>query len=260
MNIQKKFAVSILFFVIVFLLLQHFDLLNISFPNLKNYTGWVPGLIALAALIDSVNPCAFSILFLSATFLFSLGKTKKQILMSGSLYILGIFLVYVLIGLGLLKVLMLFNVPHLMSKIGSVFLISFGLIAFINEYFPNFPIKLVIPKFAKGSLSKVIEKATLPASLLLGILVGLFEFPCTGGPYLFVLGLLHDQANYLKGFAYLIFYNFIFILPLIIVLLISSSKKSLEKADKIRRAETREARIWLALIMILLGTFIFMIQ
>ena len=134
------------------------------------------------------------------------------------------------------------------------------MVGLINEFFPSFPIKLKIPKFAYGNIARLMEKATIPAALFLGFVVGLFEFPCTGGPYLFVLGLLHDQGNYLKGLAYLLFYNFVFVLPLIVILAISANKKVLQAVDGVRRAETKQARIWLALIMIFLGSLVFMIN
>ena len=172
----------------------------------------------------------------------------------------GIFATYVLIGLGILRVLSIFNIPNLMSKIGASCIILFGLINLINEFAPNFPIKLKIPNFAYGRIATLMEKATLPATFILGVVVGLFEFPCTGGPYLFVLGLLHDQQSFLKGFAYLIFYNLVFVLPLFIALLIASNRKVLDTMDSVRRAETKQARIWLSLIMILLGSLVFMIN
>ena len=257
---------KITFFVLVFLavftglILLYSGFFNFHAPDLRTYKGWVPALIGTAALVDSVNPCAFSVLFLSITFLFGLGKSRRDIVKAGLVYIFGIFITYVLIGLGILKVLSLFNIPHLMSLIGASAIIAFGLVGLINEFFPNFPIKLKIPKFAYSNIAKLLEKATLPTALLLGFVVGLFEFPCTGGPYLFVLGLLHDQNNFLKGLVYLLFYNLIFVLPLIIILAISVNKKVLQVVDSVRRAETKQARIWLALIMILLGSLVFMIN
>jgi cytochrome c biogenesis protein CcdA len=189
-----------------------------------------------------------------------LNKTRKSIVIAGSLYVFGIFFTYVLIGLGVLHVLSLFNVPNVLSKIGASIIVLFGLIGLINEFFPKFPIKLKIPKFAYGKIAHIMERATLPAMFVLGIVVGLFEFPCTGGPYLFVLGLLHDQANYWRGFGYLIFYNFFFVLPLLIAIAVIANKKVLDAMDKVRRAETKQARIWLALTMILLGILVFVIQ
>jgi len=260
MNKNKIISVSVFFVALAFLILLYSGVFHLHAPDFRTYKGWLPALVAVSALVDSVNPCAFSVLFLTMAFLFSLGRSRKNIVFAGLLYIFGIFFTYVLIGLGVLHVLSLFNVPNILSKIGASIIILFGLIGLINEFFPKFPIKLKIPKFAYGKIAQIMERATLPAMFILGIIVGLFEFPCTGGPYLFVLGLLHDQASYWRGFGYLIFYNFFFVLPLLVALVIAANKKVLDAMDKARRAETKQARIWLALVMILLGILVFMIQ
>jgi cytochrome c biogenesis protein CcdA len=93
----------------------------------------------------------------------------------------------------------------------------------------------------------------------MGMLVGLFEFPCTGGPYVFVLGLLHDQANFLRGLIYLIIYNLIFVLPLVVALFAVANKQMLETIDKVRRGGTKRSRVILSLIMIGLGALIFVL-
>ena len=257
---NKIFAVSLFAIVIGFLILLYSGFFHFHAPDIRTYKGWLPSLIAIAALVDSVNPCAFSVLFLTVAFLFSIGRSRKKIFQAGFSYVFGIFATYVFIGLGILRVLSVFNIPNLMSKVGATFIILFGLINLINEFVPNFPIKLKIPNFAYGKIAVLMEKATIPATFILGVVVGLFEFPCTGGPYLFVLGLLHDQHEFWTGFAYLIFYNLVFVLPLFIALLIASNRKVLDTMDTIRKAETKKARIWLALIMILLGALIFVIQ
>jgi len=260
LNKNKILAIVVFVLILGGIILLYSGIFDFKAPDIRTYNGWMPILIGTAALVDSVNPCAFSILFLSVTFLFGLGIARKKILKIGLLYIFGIFLTYTFIGLGILKVLNILNIPNLMSKVGAGIIIFFGVIALLNEFFQNFPIKLKIPKFAYSKIAVFIEKATLPASFVLGFLVGLFEFPCTGGPYLFVLGLLHDQNNFLNGLLYLLFYNFIFVFPLIVILFIMSNKKVSETVDSIRRVETKQARIWLALAMILLGVLIFMIQ
>src|SRR3989344_46039 len=170
-------------------------------------------LIVIASLVDSVNPCAFSILLVTIAFLFSIGRLRSNVLKIGGVYIFGIFLVYVLIGLGILQVLHIFNTPHFMAKVGASLLIALGAVNIINEFFPRFPIKLRLPQGAHNKMAALMEKASLPTAFVLGVLVGLCEFPCTGGPYLMVLGLLHDQATYVNGFAYLLYYNLLFVLP-----------------------------------------------
>lgn len=212
--------------------------------------------IAVAALVDSINPCAFSILLLTIAFLFSAGKLRSGILKIGGLYIAGIFLIYILIGLGILQTLYIFNTPNFMARIGATLLIALGSINLINEFFPAFPIKLKIPSGAHQRLGKLIERGSAPAAFLLGALIGFSEFPCTGGPYLMVLGLLHDQATFLKGLYYLIFYNLIFILPLVIILLVASDKNLLGKVQAWKKSETAKMRLWSGMAMILLGVII----
>lgn len=221
--------------------------------NISNGGKLIFPLVSVAALIDSINPCAFSILLITIAFLFSLSKTRSEILRIGGFYVAGLFTVYILIGLGILQALHLFNTPHFMAKIGAGFLIVWALINVIGEFFPSFPIKLRIPRSAHNKMGELMRRASLPTAFLLGMLVGLCEFPCTGGPYLVVLGLLHDTATWGKGLGYLMYYNLIFIFPLIVALIVASNRNLLSKVDYWRKQETRRFKIWGSVAMILLA-------
>ncbi len=216
-------------------------------------------ILGTAALISGLNPCGLSILLLTIAFLFSIGRARTGILKVGGSYILGIFIVYILIGLGLLRTLQVFNTPNFVAKIGALILIIVGAINLTNIFLPVFPIKLKIPQAAHHKIARLMEKNSVPAASLLGALVGLFEFPCSGGPYLLVLGLLHDRATYIMGFVYLLFYNIIFILPLIIVLLIASNNLVLEKVQQWKKDSTRRMKLWSGLAMIILGVISFLL-
>lgn len=220
---------------------------------------WLLPLVVIASLVDSINPCAFSVLLLTIAFLFSLGRLRSDILKIGGVYILGIFLVYMLIGLGILQVLHLFNIPHFMAKLAATLLIALGIINLINEFFPAFPLKLRIPQSSHGKMAELMQKASLPTAFLLGGFVGLCEFPCTGGPYLLVLGLLHDQETYLRGFGYLVLYNLIFVSPLGVILGIASDKTLLQKVKDWQKSKVRLMRLGGGIVMIILGTIIFML-
>jgi cytochrome c biogenesis protein CcdA len=246
------------FFLSIFALI-YTGIIDVNYLDLKSRINWLPLLIVAAAFVDSINPCAFSVLFITLAFLFSLGHSRSQIIKTGLVYVGGIFLTYILIGLGILKVLTIFNIPNSMAKLGAIAIIIFGVINLLNEFFPKFPIKLKMPDASHSKVGELIAKATVPAAFILGLLVGMFEFPCTGGPYLLVLGLLHDEANFMKGFWYLVLYNFIFVLPLLIAIFISTDKPILEKLDKLRRLETKKGRVWVALIVIAMGLLVFII-
>ena len=246
------------FFIAVFALI-YTGIIDVNYLDLKSKINFLPFLIVAAAFVDSINPCAFSVLFITLAFLFSLGHSRSQIIKTGLTYVSGIFLTYILIGLGILKVLTIFNIPNSMAKLGAIAIILFGLINLINEFFPGFPIKLKMPDASHGKVGELIARATVPTAFLLGLLVGMFEFPCTGGPYLLVLGLLHDDASFMTGFWYLVLYNFIFVLPLLIAIFISTDKPILEKLDKLRRMETKKSRVWVSLTVIGLGLLVFLI-
>ncbi|MDP3015227.1 MAG: hypothetical protein Q8N28_02335 [bacterium] len=222
---------------------------------------WLFPLVTAGALVDSVNPCAFSVLLLTIAFFLSVGAFHSNILKFGAVYILGLFISYFLIGLGILGAFHIFDMPKCMAKIGAGLLIVLGIINILKDLFPKLPFDWLmrLPKGSAGLIGKLIGKGSLPAIFGIGAVVGLCEFPCTGGPYLMVLGLLHDSDTYLKGFFYLIYYNFIFVLPLIIILLAASNKTLIEKIQRWQREERKIAKWGLPLLMIGLGIIIFLI-
>lgn len=259
---NPKLLVLLAVLAVLLLLVGYFRFFQAGTETLWNISKggeWLLPLVFVAALIDSINPCAFSVLILTIAFLFSLGKNSWQIFKIGGVYILGIFAAYILIGLGILQALHLFGVPHFMAKVGASILIAWGALGILNGLFPKFPIRLHIPRAAHAKMAVLMEKGSLPASFLLGGLVGLCEFPCTGGPYLMVLGLLHDQASYWKGVAYLFFYNGLFILPLALLLLVASERSLLKRVEVWKKEKTRELRLWGGAAMVILGIIVFIL-
>jgi len=220
--------------------------------------GLVPYLVVISALVDSLNPCAISVLLLTIAFLFNLGRSRRQVLLIGGLYVLAIYLTYLLIGLGITQVLSLFGVPHFMAKIGATIVILWALIDLIGEFYPAFPIKLKIPQGAHRRLALLIEKGTAPTAFVLGVLVGLTEFPCTGGPYLFILGLLHDQTTFLSGFWYLVLYNLVFVAPLLVILVMASDCRLLSNVENWKKSNNHVFRLTMGVIMLILGLVIFL--
>ena len=76
------------------------------------------------------------------------------------------------------------------------------------------PIKL--RPFAK----KLLGNITSPSgAFVIGIFVTLFLLPCTIGPYL-VVGNILSGIDWIKSFPWLILYNLVFILPMLVVTLL----------------------------------------
>lgn len=258
---KKIITTSILLGVAIvgIVLLNRSSLTSTFIWEASNGGAWLLPIVLVAALLDSVHPCSFSILLITIALLFGMQLDRKRILRIGGTYIAGIFTAYFLIGLGILKVLHLFNTPHFMGKLGATLLIAFGVINLINRFVPNFPIKLKLPTVSHGVMSRLMERATLPAAFGLGLLVGVCQFPCMGGPYLMVIGLLRDQLTYLTGFSYLLLYNAILIIPLVFVLRVSSNSAVVEKMQEWKAANISRVRLWAGIAMIIVGALIFYI-
>lgn len=220
---------------------------------------WLLPLVLVSSVLDSVHPCSFSILLITIAFLFGMQMARGRILQIGGTYIAGIFGAYLLIGLGILRVFHLFDTPHFMGKLGAGLLIGFGVINLANSFFPKFPIKLKLPSVSHTPMATLMEKASLPAALGLGALVGICQFPCMGGPYLMVIGLLHDQATYFTGFGYLTLYNVILTLPLVTVLAVAADKSLVDRVQLWKSTNLKSVRLWAGLAMIGIGILVFYI-
>lgn len=209
--------------------------------------------VVVTGLLDSVNPCAFAVILLLLAFLFTLRQSRSRILQLGGVYILMIFLVYFAIGLGLLQAVRFSDDPHFVARAGSWILIGLGGINLLEFFFPRFPIKLHMPKFAGAKTNELIGKATFPATVGAGFLVGLCTFPCSGGVYVSIITLLNARTTMAWGIAYLGLYNLLFVLPLILILGIVGNRPAAKRWARWEREHARSIRLWYGLAMVGLG-------
>ena len=98
------------------------------------------------------------------------------------------------------------------------------------------------------------EITTVKGAFLVGFLVSLFLLPCTSGPYLAILGLLAEVTSRNYAYMLLILYNFIFVLPmLLITLAIYFGFTTTEKAEEWRTKKLKVLHLIGGIILLLLG-------
>jgi len=209
----------------------------------------IPAVI-LAALVDSINPCAFSVMIFLLVYLLSLGA-RKRILKVGLTYIASVFVAYFLSGLGLLTVIQIPLLSRIVPTIAAIIAIAAGLINVKDFFFYGRGITLAIPESKKPLIQKYIQKASVPAAVILGVLVSMFELPCTGGVYLAILSLLSSMKS--AAIPYLLFYNLIFVFPLFVILFIVYKGIPPEKVEHWRLSERKWLRLVMGIVMIALG-------
>lgn len=210
-------------------------------------------LVAITGFLDGIHPCAIAILIFFIAFLLTLHRTFKNIFFLGLVYIFVIFLTYLMVGVGLFSGIMLFGQHHFFAKLGSWLLIFLGLIHIKDFFFPRLPIHLRMPKVSGNKVKHLIEKATLPGIIIAAFLVGLCSIPCSGGIYAAITALLASKTTYLTGFLYLLLYNLMFVLPLLILLVFAANPVTLAKIGKFRKRHERTEKLVMGLLMLALG-------
>lgn len=206
-----------------------------------------------AAAIDSINPCAIGVLVFLLTFIFSMKGERKKILAIGLTYIVFVYATYFAAGLGLMRVLSDFPFLDILYTITAILLLVFGLIDIKDGLMKSKKPLLAIPKSASPIIKKYIYRATIPAAIVLGVLVSFFELPCTGGVYIAILSMISKGGFTGGGIQLLAIYNFIFVLPLIAILILVTAGLSHTKVDAWRKENKQGMRIILGVAMILLA-------
>lgn len=219
-----------------------------SKPNL---TLWA---VTAGALADSVNPCEFAVLILLLTAILASGSSKRA-LKAGLLFTLAIFLSYLAMGLGLYKALSVGNLPQYFMTVIAILAILLGLLN-IKDYFwyGGGGFIMEVPQRWRPKMKSLLASVTSPAgAFLIGFLVSLFLLPCTSGPYIVILGMLAERIQFATALGYLIYYNIIFILPMIAITLLVYKGLSVERAEEIRKGKLRLLHLIAGLILAGLG-------
>ena len=84
-------------------------------------------LILTTGFLAGIHPCTIAVLLFFVAFLFTLHRTRVGIFKVGLTYIIGVFIAYFFIGLGLLKAITLSQQPHFFARIAAFAVIILGL-------------------------------------------------------------------------------------------------------------------------------------
>ncbi|HCC22582.1 TPA: hypothetical protein DF272_00140 [Candidatus Falkowbacteria bacterium] len=204
-----------------------------------------------AAVIDSINPCAFAVLIFLMTYLLAL-KLKNKVLIVGLVYIVTVYIVYFLAGLGLLSVLASTKITVTIYYLAGGLVMLLGFIN-LKDVLLKKEATLKIPESKKAVIEKWVKKTSIPAAIVLGFLVSAFELPCTGGIYLAILSILGRDGMTAKPIIYLLIYNLFFILPLVIIWLIIYFGNTSEQITAWYKRNKNSLRLIMGVGMIILG-------
>jgi len=183
--------------------------------------------VVLAGLVDGINPCAIAVLlvFVSATLLAvgatmegGLGERRRALFKGGAAYVTGMFITYLLIGLGLMGFAGALRQDHLGTKIFAVVAIAWSVLALQEALLPELGERLRMPAMLHSRAQSWVSRASLPGLFVAGSLIGLCTVPCSGNVYIAVLALLSSRNDLGQALGYLVVYNLAFVVPLIVLL------------------------------------------
>lgn len=218
-------------------------------------------LITVAGLVDGINPCAIGMMVMLLGYLLVFVKKPERVLKTGLLYIGTVFLTYLIVGLGLYSFVSQFDFTQeaaILNYVVGIVLIIAGLVQFKDFLGIESGPHLRIPTTSKSYLNKLIEQANYPMTIVLGVLVTLLETPCSLPIYVGTATILSRSGMPLAAVVgYFLYYNFLFVLPLIAVLFVMwRGQKMVEMKEW-----EHKAKRWmhLALSVVLLGMGVWLV-
>lgn len=217
-------------------------------------------LITVAGIVDGINPCAIGMMVMLLGYLLVFVKKPERVLKTGLLYILTVFLTYLIVGLGLYSFVSQFDLTAgatiLNYVVGGALLLA-GLIQFKDFLGIETGPHLRIPTASKTKLMTLIEHANYPTTILLGVLVTLLETPCSLPIYVGTATILSQSGMAFPLIVgYFLYYNFLFVLPLIVVLIVMWRGQKLIEMKEWEHKAKRWMHLSLSIVLLGMGAWL----
>jgi len=223
--------------------------------------------VLVAGLVDGLNPCAFATLVFFISYLAFVGREGRDVLLAGGAFALGVFLTYLGVGFGVLK--FLATLPFLDAASRWIYGVTavLCLILVVGSLYDWWKarrgkateMRLKMPNRLRRRVNKAIReradaRAFVPVTFVTGVVVSVIELACTGQVYLptilFVLGVPEMQAQ--AGF-YLVLYNLMFILPLVVVFVLAYLGTTSQQLGMLIHRHTAKVKLATAGLFLLLA-------
>jgi cytochrome c biogenesis protein CcdA len=233
----------------------NFEAMSFESGGSKEALTW--SAIIIAALIDSINPCAFGVLIFLMASLLRMGSARRA-LRAGLLYSLVVFLTYFFVGFFLYGIIDKFSSTSgfYYFYLGvAIFIFILGLFQLKDVFWYGKGFTLRISPKVKPIIEKFMTRGTLFSIVVLGVIVSLSELPCTGEVYLGILTMMSLHQTF--GISYLLVYNFIFVLPLIILTYLVYRGTSTQRLQNWTVSNRIYMKLISGLLLVGLATYIF---
>ena len=231
--------------------------------------GWLA--VVLAGLVDGLNPCAFATIIFFVSYLSLSGKKGKEILITGASFTLGVFIAYLVVGLGFYKVLDLISgFTSVISKIVYIFTAVLCLVLAVLSIRDFIKVRkgdlsdmaLKLPEPLRKRINQTVREGRKASSYVLGafvtgLLISLLELACTGQIYLpVIISMSSVPEMRAQALLYLVLYNLMFIVPLIVVFILAFYGTSSKQFTEFLRKHAGAVKIGMAIVFLILAAWL----
>jgi hypothetical protein len=228
------------------------------------------GLFAIG-FVDGVNPCAIASMIFLISFLGTQKRKRADVLKIGLAFTCTVFVTYFMLGLGAFRILSLMDKFYWFSI--GIRVVAVGIAVWVallsiwdavhyyrtkdtGEMKVQLPkgIKLLIHSVIRGNLS---SNKIVVGAIITGFFVTLLEGACTAKIYLpTIMAMTKTFGFRLAGWLLLVFYNFLFVLPLLIVLTATAYGLKWNRLSSFQQKHMVLTKLLLALVLFGLAAFI----
>ena len=231
--------------------------------------------VLIAGLIDGLNPCAFATIVFLVSYLSFLGKQSKEILTYGIVFTFGVFIAYILAGVGLMAGFRQLSGFPMITKgiylVIGVFAFVLGIISFYDYILYRrgeaAKMKLQLPMALKKKIHGIIRiqtrspKAGFIGTFALGFVIAATEVVCTGQVYLPTIGYIMKVPELrMHAFLNLILYNIMFIIPLVGIFVAAFFGVTSERMARVTKEHTGTVKLLTAILFIALAGILFFLR
>jgi len=251
----------------------------------SRFQRFTPELIMGVGFIDGINPCAFTVIIFFMSFMALQGFKRRELVGIGLSFIFAVFITYLLIGAGVFGFFYRLNRFWVLIKIINYTIGSFSVIFGIFAAYDYFKfirtgrtegMVLQLPKGIKEQIHKVIRLfgrvdnksrgidpvrkfsyKMIISAFVTGFLVSLLESVCTGQAYLPTISFILKTAPLkLQAMGYLVLYNVMFVVPLLIIYIFAIFGVTSERFAKILKKYLSTIKFLTAALFFAFGIFL----
>lgn len=242
---------------------------------IERFKSWSLSTVFMAGLIDGVNPCAFATIIFLVSYLTFMGKKSTEILLYGITFTFGVFVAYLLAGMGLMTFLRELDGFPLVAKgihlLIILFALSLGIIS-VYDYIlyrrgQMAKWKLQLPTAMKKKIHGIIReharssKGGLLATFSAGFVIAGCQVICTAQVYLPTIGYIMTIPQlHVHALFNLFLYNIMFIIPLVGVFVSTFFGVTSEKMAFISKGHTGQVKLLTGFLFISLAGLLFFVR